>query len=107
MDSPGYAVAISSFFKRLVSAVDAADPDVLECDATSDMVTITASKTGSKIIVNTQRAVLQIWVAGKGVGVHFSQAADGRWLDDKGKGLELSAWVCECIEEASGVRITW
>ena len=106
MDPAGYAASISSFFKRLVGAVDAADPDVVECDATGDMVTITAPKSGAKVIVNTQRAVWQIWVAGKGEGVHFSRADDGRWMDDKGKGLELGAWVVECVRDASGVTIT-
>ncbi len=101
-----YSASVASFFKRLVAAVDAVDPDLLECDATGDMVTITASKTGTKVIVNTQRAVSQIWVAGKGEGVHFSRAADGRWFDDKNKGLELSAWVAECLREASGVSVS-
>jgi CyaY protein len=100
-----YAASVASFFKRLVSAVDAADPDLVECDATGDMVTITAPKSGAKVIVNTQRAVSQIWVAGKGEGVHFSRADDGRWLDDKGKGLELGAWVRECVQDASGVGL--
>jgi CyaY protein len=101
-----YAASVASFFKRLVTAVDAADPDLVECDATGDMVTITAPKSGAKVIVNTQRAVSQIWVAGKGVGVHFSRADDGRWLDDKGKGLELGAWVRECVQDASGVGLS-
>lgn len=100
-----YSSSVASFFKRLVAAVDAADPDALECDSTGDMVTITAPRSGQKVIVNTQRAVSQIWVAGKGVGVHFSRGADGRWLDDKQKGLELEAWVAECVREASGVDL--
>ena len=106
MDAAVYAASVSSFFKRLVAAVDAVDPDVVECDATGDMVTITAPKSGAKVIVNTQRAVWQIWVAGKGEGVHFSRADDGRWLDDKDKGLELGAWVAECVRAAAGVSIT-
>lgn len=100
-----YSAAVAAFFKRLVAAVDALDPDVLECDATGDMVTITAPKSGQKVIVNTQRAVSQIWVAGHGEGVHFSREADGRWLDDKGKGLELGAWVAECVRDAAGVEL--
>src|SRR3990167_4324929 len=101
MDSAQYAASVSSFFKRLVTAVDAVDPDLIECDSTGDMVTITAAKTGAKVIVNTQRAVDQIWVAGKSAGVHFSHMPDGRWMDDKGKGLELGAWVVECVRDAS------
>jgi CyaY protein len=107
MDSSAYAASVAAFFKKLVAAADQVDPDLLECDATADMVTLTAPKTGAKVIVNTQRAVSQIWVAGKGEGVHFSRAPDGRWLDDKGKGLELAAWVAECVEDASGVRLPW
>ena len=106
MDAAFYAASVAAFFKRLVAAVDAVDPDVIECDATGEMVTITAPKSGAKVIVNTQRTVWQIWVAGKSAGVHFSRADDGRWLDDKGKGLELGAWVAECVRDAAGVSIT-
>ncbi len=105
MDAALYASSVSSFFKKLVAAADAADPDVLECDATGDMVTFTATKTGTKVIVNTQRAVWQLWVAGKGEGVHFSRGDDGRWLDDKGKGLELAAWVKACVQDAAGIEL--
>lgn len=101
-----YSSSVATFFKKLIAAVDASDPDLLECDSTGDMVTITAPKTGAKVIVNTQRAVSQIWVAGKGEGVHFSREADGRWLDDKGKGHELGAWVAECVRDASGVSLS-
>lgn len=106
MESSAYSASVASFFKRLVSAVDAVDPDLIECDATGDMVTITAAKSGTKVIVNTQRAVSQIWVAGKSSGVHFSLGADGKWMDDKGKGLELGPWVAECVRDASGVIIS-
>ncbi len=102
MDEATYAASVSAVFKRLVKAVDAVDPDLLEADATGDMVTITAVKSGEKVIVNTQRAVQQLWVAGGGAGVHFSLAPGGRWLDDKGKGLELLSWVAACVRGASG-----
>jgi CyaY protein len=105
MDETSYASAVSGVFKKLVKAIDQVDPDVLEADATGDMVTITATKTGEKVIVNTQRAVQQIWVAGRGAGIHFSLAPDGRWLDDKQKGLELLAWVHECVQGAAGVSL--
>lgn len=105
MSESAFASSVAAFFKQLVSAVDAADPDVVECDATNDMVTVTATRSGAKVIVNTQRAVSQLWVAGSGVGVHFSLGADGRWMDDKGKGLEIGAWVASCIREASGLQL--
>ncbi len=105
MDDAEFTVVASQLFKRVVKAVDASDPDVLEADSTGDMVTLTATKTGEKIVINTQRAVKQIWVAGKGAGLHFSFGSAGQWLDDKGKGLELFAWVAECVEAATGLRL--
>ncbi len=105
MDESTYSASVAVVFKKLVKAVDVVDPDVLEADATGDMVTLVATKSGEKVIVNTQRAVHQIWVAGGGEGVHFSLAADGRWLDDKGKGLELLSWVGLCVKKASGVTL--
>ena len=105
IDDAQFTIAAGHLFKRVVKAVDAADPDVLEADSTGDMVTVVASKTGEKVIINTQRAVRQIWVAGQGAGVHFSYGSDGQWRDDKGKGIELLAWVTECIEVASGERV--
>jgi CyaY protein len=105
LDETTYNNLVAGVFKRLVAAADAADPDVLECDATGDMVTFTA-KSGEKVIVNTQRAVRQIWVAGRGAGIHFSLGADGRWMDDKNKGLELNAWIAECVKAMSGETLT-
>jgi CyaY protein len=105
MDDVTYASSVQRVFHRLVQAIDAADPDLVEADATGDMVTVTAVKTQAKIVVNTQRAVKQIWVAGKGLGLHFSLGADGRWLDDRGEGRELLAWVKECVADAAGLSL--
>lgn len=106
MNDSEFTVAASQLFKRMVKGVDAADPDVIEGDSTGDMVTFVATKTGEKVIINTQRAVQQIWVAGNGAGIHFSYGAGGQWLDDKGKGIELLAWVSECVERASGQKLS-
>lgn len=107
MDEATYHARVGALFKKLIAAVDDADPDRLDADSTGDMVTITAVATGEKVVVNTQRAVWQIWVAGKGLGVHFSyDEASGRWLDDKGKGLELLAWIVDCVRSASGVTLS-
>lgn len=103
LDDATYAAEVAALFKRLVKAIDAADPDAIECDATPDMVTITALPAGTKVIVNTQRAVKQIWVAGQGMGVHFQREPDGVWRDDKQAGHELMRWVGQCVEAASGV----
>ena len=105
LDEARYNQLVNAAFKRILAAADQLDPDTLEADSTGDMVTLTAAS-GEKCVVNTQRAVRQIWVAGKSQGIHFTHdAASGRWLDDKGKGLELFAFVAEVVKEISGQSV--
>jgi CyaY protein len=107
MDESRYNQRIATAFKRMLKALDAVDPDLLDADSTSDMVTITSAK-GQKCIVNTQRAVRQIWVAGKGQGIHFNfEEASGLWKDDKGRGIELFAFVSDAVKELTGVELSF
>lgn len=105
MDEATYNTLIATAFKRIVKGIDDVDPDVLDVVATADKIDVTHVPTGEKVIINTQRAIWQIWVAGKGAGIHFALAPDGRWVDDKGKGLELYSWVAECVNAASGLSL--
>ena len=107
LDEATYSALVSKVFKRLLAGLDSQDPDILEADGTGDMVTITAAASGQKVIVNTQRAVKQLWVAGQGQGIHFDyDAASDTWRDDKAKGKELYAWVSECVAAISGQKLT-
>jgi CyaY protein len=107
MDEARYNQLTSAAFKRILAAADALDPDVLEADSTGDMVTLTA-RNREKCIVNTQRAVRQLWVAGKGQGIHFTyDDASGTWKDDKGRGLELFSFVAEVVNDISGVELVY
>lgn len=105
LDEASYNLKVSQVFRRILDAADRVDPDVLDADSTGDMVTLTSAK-GEKCVVNTQRAVRQIWVAGKSQGIHFSwDPASDEWRDDKGKGLELLSFVSEVVESISGAKL--
>jgi CyaY protein len=105
LDESTYNALVNAAFKRILAAVDEVDPDLLDADSTGDMVTLINSR-GEKVVVNTQRAVRQIWVAGKGMGIHFDyDPVEKLWMDDKGKGLELFAWVRDCVEAMSSVGL--
>ncbi|MDC0709398.1 iron donor protein CyaY [Stigmatella sp. ncwal1] len=107
MDEARYNQLVAAVFKRMLSAADGIDPDVLEADVTGDMLTLTASSR-EKCIVNTQRAVRQMWVAGKSQGIHFSyEEGTGTWKDDKGRGLELFSFVAEVVRDISGADFTY
>jgi CyaY protein len=102
MDEAAYNQLVSAAFKRILAAADKLDPDDLEAESTGDMLTLTAASR-EKCIINTQRAVRQIWVAGRGQGIHFTyEPASGTWRDDKGKGLELFRFVADVVRELSG-----
>lgn len=108
LDESAYALQVSRAFKRLMAKLDTIDPDVLETESTGDMVTMLAPASGQKVVVNTQRAVKQLWVAGQGQGIHFDfDAATGEWKDDKGKGKELFAWVSSCVAAISGQTLSF
>ncbi len=105
LDEATYNQQVAVTFRRIIAAADQVDPDALDADSTGDMVTLSSPR-GEKCIINTQRAVRQIWVAGQGQGIHFDfDAARNEWRDDKGKGLELFAFVADTVAAISGVRL--
>lgn len=106
IDEATYDATVAQVFKRLLKGLDVADPDLVDVESTGEMVTVTQLKTSEKVVINTQRAARQIWVAGKGAGIHFSCDAQLRWLDDKGKGIELFDWVATCVEAFTAQRLT-
>ena len=104
-DEPEFDSLVAAVFRKLLTALDRADPDRIEADGTPDLLTLTAAG-GEKVIINTQRAVRQIWVAGQGEGVHFSfEPSSRRWLDDRGRGLELTSFIAACVRSACGVEL--
>lgn len=87
--------------------VDAEDVDV---ERAGDVLTLTFKK-GTKAIINTQRPTRQIWLAANARAWHFAfePSADGadvgRWMDDKGKGVELFAQVAAIVKETAGIAL--
>lgn len=105
MDESRYDQLVASAFKRLLAAVDEVDPDVLEAESTGDMLTLTAAS-GERCVINTQRAVRQLWVAGLGRGIHFRYDEGARaWKDDRGEGLELFELVASVVRALCGVDL--
>ncbi|SLM64968.1 MULTISPECIES: iron donor protein CyaY [Dickeya] len=55
---------------------------------------------GSKIVVNRQEPMHQVWLATKGGGYHFNHQ-QGRWLCDR-SGRDFMALLAEACSEQSG-----
>jgi CyaY protein len=58
---------------------------------------------GSKIIVNSQSAAREIWVAAKSGGYHFRRDG-GRWLNTRDC-TELFAALSNCVSQQAGESV--
>lgn len=81
----GVLNTIETAFER---AGEEADVDI-ECSRNGNVLDIEFIDSGSKIIVNTQAPMREIWVAARAGGFHY-RLQDGRWTDTR-DGAELFA----------------
>lgn len=59
---------------------------------------------GSKIVLNTQPPLHELWLAARSGGFHFKHA-HGRWLDREGR--EFFATLSGCASEQAGTALTF
>lgn len=103
LDEQHYLRLAYEVFEKLANGFEDIDVEQADLDVAGDVVTI-AFPSGKKCIVNTQRPVRQLWLAGGQRAWHFSyDDASKQWLDDKGSGDELFATVARIVHDASGV----
>ena len=100
MDEQRYLRLADDVFKRVIDLFEDVDGDDADVEPKGDVVTI-RFRDRSRLVMNTQRPVRQIWVAGQKRAWHFSfDEASERWLDDKGEGDELFAVVRRVARDA-------
>src|SRR5437870_3516955 len=90
-----YRKQVQATLDHIQQAFSDVDPDTAECDIQHGALTIQLSD-GSRCILSAQPSVRQLWmaVASRGVAFHFNFDHPGkRWIDDKGKGIELLAYL--------------
>ena len=84
---------------RIEQTADAADVDV-ECSRSGNVLEIEFIDQNSKIIVNTQAPMQEIWVAARSGGFHF-RMKDDLWLDTR-NGSELFAALSSLASAQAG-----
>lgn len=87
----------------LERASEASDLDV-ECSRSGNVLEIEFVDTGSKIIVNSQAPMQEIWVAARSGGFHYRREQD-RWVNTR-DGSELFASLSRMVSEQGGVAVT-
>jgi len=92
--------ALDAIEMGMERAGDAADVD-LECSRSGNVLEIEFIDQGSKIIVNTQAAMHEIWVAARAGGFHYRMADDQQWKDTR-DGSELFAALSRLASAQAG-----
>ncbi|WP_025915959.1 iron donor protein CyaY [Herminiimonas sp. CN] len=86
----------------LERAAESGDLD-LECSRSGNVLEIEFIDNGSKIIVNSQAPMQEMWVAAKSGGFHYKR--DGaRWINTRDSS-ELSAALARMVGEQGGVSV--
>jgi CyaY protein len=82
------------------------DEDVLdvECKRSGNVLEIEFIDNGSKIIVNSQAPLQEMWVAARSGGFHYKQV-DGEWRNTR-DGTELYAALSRMASEQGGAEVT-
>jgi len=83
-------------------AIDEQDADI-DIDASGNVLQL-EFEGGSKIVINKQEPLHQIWVATKFGGYHFSYI-DGKWLDERNGG-EFMPFIIESILRQGGIKMS-
>jgi CyaY protein len=92
--------ALDAIEMGMERAGDAADVD-LECSRSGNVLEIEFIDQGSKIIVNTQAVMHEIWVAARAGGFHYRMADDQQWKDTR-DGSELFAALSRLASAQAG-----
>ena len=104
MDERSYESRVSETFRRVLDLFEDIDPLDADVESSGDVVRIDLPG-GKRLVLNTQRPVRQIWLAGGQSAWHFGFDEPGqRWLDDKGRG-ELFAILRAVVRELGGPEL--
>lgn len=88
------------------SALERASNDCnldIECSRSGNVLEIEFVDNGSKIIVNSQAPMQEIWIAARSGGFHYKNEG-GRWVNTR-DGSELFASLSKVVSEQGGVPL--
>ena len=75
----------------------------VECSRSGNVLEIEFLHNGSKIIVNSQAAMKELWVASRSGGYHYRQK-EGQWINTR-DGSEMLASLSEMVSAQGGAPV--
>src|SRR5579864_581869 len=97
------AEAVLTAVERTVDTANDGDHDI-DLERNGSVLTLTFEN-GSKIIVNLQPPMKEVWIAAKAGGFHF-RFVDGAWRDTR-SGLEFYAALTDYATQQAGLPVTF
>jgi CyaY protein len=106
VDESTYLKVCAETFRAIEDAFEDVDPDAVELTSTGDVLTFRFAN-GVRCILNTQRPARQLWLAAKDSAWHFDwDSAGKKWIDDRGRGVELRGQLARIVKEQAGLDVT-
>ncbi len=100
-----YRQLVDAAFDTIDAAFEKVDPDLAESVASQGTLTV-IYQGRLRFIITPQPPVRQIWAAFRDRAWHFDRDASGRWMDDRGQGIDLFRLVEQLTRDTVGVTIT-
>jgi CyaY protein len=101
MTESDYLTRAEAVLAAIDRAADDGDVDI-EVERSGNVLTL-EFENGSKIIVNLQPPMQEIWIAAKAGGFHF-KFVDGQWLDTR-NGREFFESLSDCATQQAGESV--
>jgi len=101
MSESEFLAAAERTLEEIESAVEGCDADI-EINRAGNVLTLELAD-GSKVVVNSQAPMRQIWLAAKSGGFHY-EWRDGAWRDTR-DGSELYATLSRVVSAQGGVAV--
>jgi len=86
----------------LEQVADDTDVDI-ECSRSGNVLEIEFADNGSKIIVNSQAPMKEMWIAARSGGFHYRREQD-RWVNTR-DGTEFYAALSRMVTEQAGIPL--
>jgi CyaY protein len=101
MNETEFAAAAERTLAQVEAALEACGADI-ETTRAGNVLTLELAD-GSKVVVNSQAPMRQIWVAARGGGFHY-EWRDGAWRDTR-DGSELFAALSRLLSHQGGEAV--
>lgn len=106
MENKDYFQKVQELFRKVEDKLVELEEDT-DYDTTNDKIEVSFEKGGSKIVINTQRAIHEIWLAGNARGWHFKYMEDKKVWFAESEQEEFYQCLAKLLESRLGYAVSF